>query len=99
MIDNLFLGFFQILTTLANVLLAPINLLIVDVFPNLNQALIAISNLFDIISTYIYWAIDLFGLTPLACQMIIYYFTFILTVPVTVYVIKIAVKWYHYLMP
>lgn len=99
MINLLLTAFFNVLTTLVNFLLAPINLLIVNIFPNLNDALLSISSLFDLISTYMDWVIDLSGLTPLAINVLIAYWTFKLTVPLTVYVVKVAIKWYHYLIP
>lgn len=99
MINLLLTAFYSILTTLVNVLLAPINLLIVNIFPDLNDALISVSSLFDLLSTYIGWVIDLSGLTPLAINVLIAYWTFKLTVPLTVYVVKVAIKWYHYLIP
>lgn len=99
MINLLLTAFYNILTTLVNVLLAPINLLIVNIFPDLNDALVSVSSLFDLLSTYIGWVIDLSGLTPLAINVLIAYWTFKLTVPLTVYVIKVAIKWYHYLIP
>lgn len=100
MISSLLLGFFKLLTNAVNFVLAPINLLILNAFPNLNDALNSISTLFNnTVSTYIYFVVDATGITPLALNMVILYWSFALSVPLVVYVIKIAVKWYHYLMP
>ncbi len=99
MISSLLLGFFKLLTFIVNLVLSPINLLILNAFPNLNDALNSINSFFSLCFRYVPWVVDALGITPLALNIVILYWTFALTVPLTVFVIKIAVKWYHYLMP
>lgn len=97
---TIFLHFIvNLLTTIVNVCLAPINLLIFDNFPDLNNALSSISSYFTYASTYINYFADALALTPLALDMIIFYFSFMLVVPLSVSIIKTAVKWWHYLVP
>ena len=97
---NLLVSFIvDICTRLTSVILGPINLLIYNEFPSLDSALSSIANYFSYAGTYINYFIDAFGLTQVAVDMIIFYFTFMLVVPLSVSAIRYAVKWWHYLVP
>lgn len=99
MINIIINGLLDVIIFLCNLILTPINLLIDTVLPDLSLMLDSVPLMFDKASVYLNWVISLSGLSTLAIQFIILYFTFKLTVPLTVHVIKFVVKWYNALKP
>ena len=76
-------------------MLIPIDLLIETFLPDINNLLISISNVFDLISNTINWVTNLVGLSPEFVSILSLYFVFTLTLPLQLYVIKLAIKWYN----
>lgn len=95
MIKALISGIFKIIISLVSVLLAPIDALIAQFLPSLDNALSYISLFFDYIGGFIPWVISYTGLSPLVLNIIIDIIVFILTVPIMVETIKLAVAWYN----
>ena len=99
MINAILKGIFSLITSLVNVLLYPIDMIISNALPSLQSALNAIGSFLTIVSSSIGWVLSVFGLSSECLSLIVLYFTFKLTIPLTVYVIKLAIKWYHMLAP
>lgn len=99
MINKILLGIFKLIISLVSLILAPIDNLILNVLPDLSNALTAVGNFFNLISTSIGWCISTLGLSNETLSLIVLYFTFKLTAPMLFYMIKLAIKWYDKLKP
>ena len=99
MINVIVTGFLNFIILVCNIILLPINAVIEKFLPDLDMMLSSLKPLFDTASQYLNWVISLSGLSTAAIQFIVLYFTFKLTVPLSVYVIKFVVKWYNALVP
>lgn len=95
MISKLLEAIFVLVINLTNVILKPIDLLILTALPDLSKAIGAISNIFTLISDVFGWCISLTGLSSETLSLIVLYYTFALTVPVVISTIKLAIKWYN----
>lgn len=99
MINIIVNGLLDVIIILCNLILTPVNVLIDAALPDLSLMLDSVPSLFEQASVYLNWVISLSGLSTLAIQFITLYFSFKLTVPLTVHVIKFVVKWYNALKP
>lgn len=99
MINAIIKGIFKLVIALVNVILAPIDLLIEEFLPNISNALDQISNFFNILGNVFPFVISYTGLNSFVLVIIVDLFTFILTVPLMVHTIKLAVSWYDKLKP
>lgn len=95
MINAIITGLMNIIMSLVDVLLSPIDLLISQFLPDLANAISAVGAMFNLVGQYIGFAVSLTGLSSATLSLIVAYFTFKLTVPVLVYTIKLAIKWYN----
>lgn len=85
--------FFQILIVIANVVLYPFNVLIREFFPEFNDALENVTDLFEMASTYAGWALSLAGIPMVILVMVTGYFAFVITLSLSTWAVKIALKW------
>ncbi len=99
MINLILTSFINLIIILCNIILAPVNALIESTLPEISDMLRLVPDLFDKATVYLNWVVSLSGLSTVAIQFIILYFTFKLTAPLTVYVIKFVIKWYNTLKP
>ena len=99
MIKAIINGIFKLVVSLISVLLSPIDSLISAALPGLASAISSVASFLQICSSAIGWVLSCFGLSSACISLIVIYFTFKLTVPVTLHVIKLAIKWYHMLVP
>lgn len=99
MINALLTGIFKLIIGLVSIILSPIDLLITNALPSLDNALIAVANFFTYIGSSIGWVISLTGLSSETLSLIVLYFTFKLTAPMLFYMIKLALSWYNKLKP
>lgn len=99
MINALLMGIINLIITLVNVIMYPIDALILSVLPDLSNALTSIGNFFNLISNGLGWAISASGLSSETLSLIVVYFTFKLTAPMLFYMIKLALTWYNRLKP
>lgn len=95
MINALITGVFNIIISLVNVVLAPIDLLIEQFLPDLSTALNAVSSMFNLVGNCLGFIVSLTGLSSTALSLIVMYYTFKLTVPILVSAIKQAIQWYN----
>lgn len=99
MINAILNGIMKLIIGLVGVLLAPIDLLIEQFIPDLSSALDMFNGMLNYIGDYFIWAVSWTGLNSTVRGIIVAYFTFILTVPLLVSSIKLALKWYDKLKP
>lgn len=99
MINALLNGILSLIIGLVSTLLSPIDLVIEKALPDLAYALDSFNSFMNYIEWYIVWAADWTFLNYEVRSIIVAYFTFILTVPLAVSTIKLAIKWYEKLKP
>lgn len=99
MINIILTGFLNLVILLCKLILMPVDALISKAMPDLSTFFDAVNSLFSLLQSVIGFVVDLFGLSSLAISILITYYTFKLTVPITVHVIKFVVKWYNTLKP
>lgn len=99
MINAIMQGIMSLIISLVSIILAPIDLLIQGVLPDLSSALSSVGNLFNLIGQSIGWGISVLGLSSETISLIVIYFTFKLTAPMLFYMIKLALSWYNKLKP
>ena len=99
MINAILKGLFSLLIDLIDLVSAPIDTIIGAVFPQISTALSYVGNMFVYLSNFLGYILSWFHLPNGLITLIIGYSVFRLTVPFAVHSIKLAVKWYHYLMP
>ena len=99
MINALLTGIFKLIIGLVSVILSPIDALITNALPSLDNAITAVANFFNYIGSSIGWVISLTGLSSETLSLLVLYFTFKLTAPMLFYMIKLALSWYNKLKP
>lgn len=99
MINAILKGIFSLVTSLVGILLAPIDALISTALPSLQTGLNAIGSFLTLITSSIGWVLSVFGLSSECLSLIVLYYTFKLTVPLTIYTIKLAIRWYDKIKP
>lgn len=99
MINSILIGIINFVYNLIDTLLLPIDTIINQYVPDLGSALQTFSNLLDYVLGFIGFCVDASGLDSIAILLIITYFTFSLTVPLAIWVIKVVIKWWHALVP
>ena len=99
MINAILKGIISLIVNLVNVILSPIDSLILSLLPDLSDALTQIGSFFNIVSNSLGWCISLTGISSSAISLIVLYYTFKLTAPMSFYLIKLALSWYNRLKP
>ena len=94
MINAILTGIFNLVIGLVNVILSPIESIISNYIPSLDNAFSMVSLLFDNLVNFIPWVISWTGLNSTILGLIVSYFTFRLTVPFLVHTVKLAISWY-----
>lgn len=94
-LSNFLFGIINLIVGFISLLLTPIDNLILSLLPDLSNAFTSIGTYLNIISSGLGWAISLTGLSPSSISLLITYYVFKLTAPITFYLIKLAVAWYN----
>ena len=94
MIKALLTGIINLLISLVNIVLLPIDTIINNNIPVLTDAFNSINLLFDYLITFVGWVVDATCLSPLAIEIIVSTMTAKLTIPFLVHTIKMVIKWY-----
>lgn len=95
MINAIIKGIFSLILNLVSLILYPINALVVNYIPGLENAFLIIENFFTTAFTYVGWCVDASLLTGETISLIIATLTFRLTLPLVVNSVKLALKWYN----
>ena len=88
---NVILG---MIFALVSIILTPINLLISEFIPALDDAFLAVGDLFSYITDSLGWAISVTGLSGWALSLIASYYVAKFMIPSGVYTFKLAVRWW-----
>lgn len=94
MINAIVKGIFKLVTKFINILLIPINLLITNMLPGFSNMLSYVSNFFNSIFNYVGFIMNSFLIDTDVISFLILYWTFRLTFPYAVSLVKLVVKWY-----
>lgn len=95
MIKALINGIMSLVISLVNLILAPIDAVINSALPSLSEAFDYISGFFDTLGNVVPFVISYTGINAVVLNIIIDLFVFILSVPLIVHTIKLAIKWYN----
>lgn len=82
------------LSGVLTILLAPIDLFIEALLPELSSTFTAIYDFFEMIFSSIGFAIDLLAVPPFVISLIISLYIFKLTLPLQIYIFKLVLNWY-----
>ena len=100
MIAKLLSAIIKLIIKLVTVLMSPINTLITSMLPQeIVDGLNSFASFFTTISNGIGWVISATGIPSTAIAIIVATMLFKLTVPMLVYVTKLALAWYDKLKP
>lgn len=99
MINAILTGIFNLVIGLVDIILSPIDLVIKTALPSLDGAINGIGQLFALISNSLGWAISLTGISSECIALIVTYYIFKLTLPITFSLVKSAIAWYDKLKP
>lgn len=94
MINAIVKGLFKLVTKFINILLIPINLLITTMLPGFSNMLGYVTNFFNTIFNYVGFIMNSLFISNEVISFLILYWTFKLTFPYAVYLVKLVVKWY-----
>lgn len=84
---------------LVKIILLPIDLLIKQFLPNVNEAFIAVGTFLNLIAQGLGWAISAAGIPYAAIALVATYYIFKLTFPVIMWGVKLAIQWYNAIKP
>jgi len=85
--------------TLVKIILLPFDLLIRAALPQISDGLTAVGEFIEILAQGIGWAISASGVPYAAIALIATYYIFRLTLPINIWIVKLAIKWYTTLKP
>lgn len=95
MINAILTGILKLIMGFVSLILTPIDALITQFLPGINQMFSFITGAFNIVGQFFGWIIDATLINTEVISFIILVFTFRLTVPLMVYAIKLAIRWYN----
>ncbi len=99
MINKILTGIMNLIIGLVSSLLTPIDLAIETFLPDLSNAFNLIGGFFNYVNMGLGWVVNSSCLSSEALSLIVLYFTFKLTAPMSFYLIKLALSWYDRLKP
>lgn len=99
MINILLKGIFKLIMFLVSALLLPIDTIITNNLPSLDNALSSISSFFNYIGDIIGYAVDSSGLSSEILSLLVAYYSFVILGTFSVSVVKLAIKWYDAIKP
>lgn len=99
MINKILTAIFNLVISLVNFILVPIDSMISSAIPGFDEAFDMIGSFFEYLSTLLPWVISWLGVNQLIIEYLVLYLTFKLTMPLAVHTIKLAIKWYDKLKP
>lgn len=94
MIEAIFNILIFIVFKIVSIILIPIDAIINAALPELSNALSYVPQYLGYVGTYISWILNALMMPSFALTLIIAFYTFKLTVPIQVWIVKLALKWY-----
>lgn len=95
MIKAIINGIFKLIMMLVNLILLPIDLIIEQFLPDVADIIEYVGTFFDYIGEFIPFIISYTGIDRLLLVYIYQISVFILTVPLMVHTMKLAIAWYN----
>lgn len=99
MIGKFLNAIFSLVIGLVSIVLAPIDVVIDNLLPDLSNALTYVANLFSFVNGVIGYAVDASGLSDISLTLIVSYYTFTIGSTLAIASVKLALKWYEKLKP
>lgn len=99
MVNKILMGFFNLVISLVNILLSPLETALNALIPGLSPALSKVSTFCNTMASYITWGISYTGLTVETLSIICSLLTASVMIPLTAHAIKLGLKWYNALKP
>lgn len=84
---------------LVSIVLAPLDLLIKGLIPDMTNVFSRINSFFDLLGNYVSFGLSYLGFTSETISLFVILITAIITIPLAVHMIKLAIKWYNALKP
>lgn len=94
LITAIITGSIYVVVGLVYIILAPIDAMILEYLPDLSNAFTAVADMLNLIGQGIGWAISVTGLSSATITLIVAYYSFKLTAPMFMYMIKLVLAWY-----
>lgn len=88
-------GIFKLIMALVNIVLTPLDLLIKALIPDLSEAFSRINSFFDLLGDYSSFAISYLGFDNTTISIVLLLLTAIISIPLAVHTVKLAIKWYN----
>lgn len=95
MINAILTGIMNLIMGFVQVLLYPIDAIINQFLPGVNNMFSYITSAFNVVGQFFGWIIDAALIHSEVISFIILVITFRLTTPILVYAIKLVVRWYN----
>ena len=99
MIQTILTALFSFISSLVSFILTPLDNFILSYLPGLSNAFTGIASFLNLCVRSIGWVLSAIGLSQTTIALLVAFFVFKLTVPLLIYAVKLALKWYHQLMP
>lgn len=101
--DNIVSLLFNVVLSLiffvVKLLLLPIDLLIAATLPAVTEALTSVGTLLNLMASGLGWAISASGIPYSAVALFASYYIFKYTLPINIWMVKLALKWWRALKP
>lgn len=94
MIESVFNFILNFIMSMVELLLIPLDLIISQFIPDLSEIITSINEYLNLSYTYISFIVDFTFLSSFAVNLLFSFMLFKLTVPVSAYVIKLALNWW-----
>lgn len=95
MIKAIIKGMLGLLVYLVDIILTPINYVINQYLPQVNDYVTAVQEFLDLVGTFIGWILDAAMLDSLTINLLIAYLTAKILAPLAVSAVKTLVKWWE----
>lgn len=97
---NAFLnGLFNLIISIVEVLLLPIDTILNNTLPQFSEVLGLFSNFLNYILSFIPWGLSWFNIPTFVLTFVVLYIIAKLTISSAVHIIKLALAWWRTLMP
>lgn len=95
MFNILLQGVVKFVSQVASALIQPIATMILNLFPSVSQPLSYVSGFLNYLKQFVPFAFSYLGLTAEVKAILISLATSLITIPIAVHVIKLAIRWYN----
>ncbi len=97
MINAIIKGIFNLIISLVNTILLPIDTLISNYIPGFSDILDFFGDFITYILSFIPWILSWFNIPSFLITFVVAYYVFRVTVTLAIHTVKLALKWYDIL--